>query len=622
VHTPHLQVMAAFPRIESQRHMAAVFSRRMVGFMFYGDDDCHETEKPYHNLTLRLTQALLKVRFYLAARRRLVRKVNVLHKLLKMEPCGALTECDLDIDHVEERAEDEADPEDDEKDETELRNELRVGTKLIHSIDMEIRYERAENSKVHHAIFEIIMGAQTGRSALMKKCLLRFCAIADPISTECAEYLGRLHLRTPAFFLQSDMTGFIAENAPASHKLYAYTSNPPLRLDFDPASHELYAYVEKRIHSAYLQDATAVMELLQVLCLDQLNEHARLHIHRLLMERFTTITNQENGLINSGAGKCAVTVKWPTVDKEKPFGTADNTPAYEDITWKLLNLPTDSTGYGDVVTPKLANILHGLSKQHQMAQRQLPIDALLPAYKCLLDDNFVEASEKDPYLHVTRMVIEPLYSIFKRGFGLFVEQILKVYGCELGFGCASRWSDRRTVATSICELAADGNKLAVNICCTTLLQDHDYLVCQVALDYACHLLGQQWRELEHPRVNDILSALLTCAFDPRKFLREICHNARVDLDYDEPKLAHLQSIVVEGLSKELPAYPPKLRRRVLKDLETAGNSQPKLRDAIFRRIIVGIKEEAVCESLVQAKLDAASNTLRFARQEQAVHHQL
>jgi len=619
---------------------ATDFCRQMLGVMLPGEEGYYpEVELQYHNLALRIIQGDFKERFMREQRRMLMKRANKLRKLLNMEPGEGDAAADVELDDDDDAgAEDEEDTEDEEAVDEELQNELHVAALLIEDISRLMRKELAELMDVEKVIHETIKNTETDSqgskvgsdggghkelcpAALMKKCMLRLCMAVDPIATVCADQLGKLHLRTPAFFLESRMAEFVF------HKFTEYDSKaslvPKHRMEptaFVPASHEMYSYIDERVKCAGFQDDIAVIELLQLLSSHSISKQSRLHLVRAVGMKFEQINREDTDLIDHGKGQCAVTANWPHVDQWELFGTGLNAPAYEELTRKLVNLPKDLIGSAHVITPKLSNILQKVKKHNQNEDDQLPINAVLPAYKTLLDENFTEAMQKDAYLHVTPMLMLTLQTILKQGFGLLTDQMMLAYADESGLWKPNHWTERRSAAAAICQLAADGNELAISVLAKKLLRDNHWMVCQTALAFACWLLGRLRNGVEHPRMGEILERLLTCAFDPREFSGPKQGNANIGVEAEHQKLSNLKSTVVDGLAKELLAYPLSIQKHVVDRLLGKRGHYSEVGADVFASITKGLKNEQSGNTRKQA--NAALNSMRVAREEQAMYHHL
>jgi len=185
-----------------------------------------------------------------------------------------------------------------------------------------------------------------------------------------------------------------------------------------------------------------------------------------------------------------------------------------------------------------------------------------------LDANFKEVQGKDPLLHITPHVAEALLKIAADGWYLFHREEVVLYGCAENINLKyeePHWFLRRRAALKICEMAAEGNIMAVELIVKKLVRDQEHwMVRSIVMEEVCRMLRDM--HPEHPHFRELVDELTRAALvlpPVANINNRLTNRQQIELK----ATANVQRTVEEMLIKELPHYSEARLVIVLQDLQ-------------------------------------------------------
>lgn len=151
----------------------------------------------------------------------------------------------------------------------------------------------------------------------IKMAHLKLAMCVDSRSTQCAEALGKLYLRTPAFVLEYGLADF------ESRKAHAYLENDrallgdllPLPFDeeLDENISDKFRIIDDLVVEAGHQVDQSILLLMSVLAANKLSNNIRDHLPRAIISLLSEVEREDNLRIQiQNVARSAVTVHWPT----------------------------------------------------------------------------------------------------------------------------------------------------------------------------------------------------------------------------------------------------------------------------------------------------------------------
>lgn len=448
--------------------------------------------------------------------------------------------------------------------------------------------ESAEGARkeVRRLLREPVFSISEARHA-MKIAVLALAEKVDPPATECAQTLGKLWLRTPAFFVSS---GLLGRQGTAESKAQKYEELPRGTLDHTAMdSWAIYEEIDGLVESAAMHDEVAIEQLLALLVDDKLQHALRHHIIRMVADKAAYVFRQDQDRSSESGFRSAMVANWP-----KAHTSAPNHKVYSSIVSLVHNQANEYVeDEKELAVGTRASMSSGLSRKGSgrsrvstgALQKPHPIDRQLK----LVDANFVDVLGKDSLLHITPQVVEALLKIGEVGFERFHREELVLYGSDIP---EIKWQEphwflRRKAALRVCELSAEGNVLASELIHQRLLRDTEHWVIRsLVIEEMCRMLGHMTPE--QPIFREFLDELSRVLFT-FPVVAKVPTRAFREQELSNQGLSNAQRAAEATLTKELVNYPYEVRSYIMQDLmrrtqSREGDQKRQVVDRILRAI--------------------------------------
>jgi len=381
-------------------------------------------------------------------------------------------------------------------------------------------------------------------------------------------------LRTPLFFLEQHMLGYPGTKS-VSNDSHAQSQSesqslPALPFDIETTPLcEIFGIIDELAEKAELQDAAAVAQLLNILTASGTSESAQEHVIRVVADKATVMEENDGFAMEKVGLRTAVTALWP---KSPEAPNYESYSCINDLVHQqaavlfpeaTLETPTGRDTSASSPPRKASD------PSPRKAQAQLEP---LKRFFSLMDNNYLQACQRDELLHVTPAIGEALQRMTKECLEKLKEEELILYGFD---GIVDReprhWFTRRKSAARVCNLARTGNLMAYDMICTRLLDQHEHwMVRQLVICEVCNMLCELTEQ--HPYFPDLLQITVRTIFTFPGADRRKTQKISVEDDLAEQAVGNVQRSAEQALRKEMGQHRPEVRSRVVTAITTIGSN--------------------------------------------------
>jgi len=413
--------------------------------------------------------------------------------------------------------------------------------------------------------------ADPGKQVEMKKSIIELAKEVDPKRVHFAETLGKIMLRTPLFFLNSNLLGYPSTKGTSEDSRAQPQSQsqglPALPFDIETTPLGLvFSTVDEFAEKAELQDAVAVTQLLNFLTASSASDSAQEHVMRVVADKVTIMEESDAIAMEKSEFKTAVTALWPNT-KDAPNYESYNC-IFDQVHKQAAMLFPEATSENP------ASEEASLVSSWRDSQGQQPEvgSESVRRYKLLMDNNYLLACQKDELVHVTPVIAEALQRMSKDCLEKLKEEELILYGVD---GLADQeprhWFARRKSAARVCNLARTGNLMAYDMICTRMLDNQEHwMVRQLVVCEVCNMLCELTEQ--HPYFPDLLQIIVNTVFTFPGADRRKTQRISADKELAEQAVGNVQRSAEQSLRKEMGQYRPEIRSRILTALTTVGSN--------------------------------------------------
>lgn len=396
---------------------------------------------------------------------------------------------------------------------------------------------------------------------------------ANPQGSECAEALGKLRLRTPAFFIANGLVGRAI--ALDDEPLMEERSLPEPPADAATmSSWKMFEHIDGLCEQAASQDDAAIEQLLSLLAYDGLQPHCRHHLLRAVLDRTSGLLQQDLILIDESGLRSAMTANWP-----RAGSWCTNLGAYSSIQSLLQK---DATVEEDQASEEV-------TRRRPPKTPSTRIKASLKRQLQSLDTAFLDAVQKDERLHVTPQVVQVLQHISQRALEKVKREEWVLYGHSEFARDEPHWFVRRRAAGKVCELACEGNQFACELICQKMLRSSEHwMVRQLVVEEVCRILGHM--EEHQPWFHELAEELTRILFLLPPTEKHAGHRVPRETEIFNQTLHNVQLTAERSICRRLAQYKPQVRDHVVSVLTTTYGPQQKSSGckAVLERVLASI----------------------------------